>query len=226
MTKVIAAAAGLAVAGAASAQLQVFSVLAVNSGDVTGAIPNAGLSIDAPFNQVAPPFGSNLISGVSDFIDFEPALEFDSYVAVGGEPITSGASNAGPVIDTVEFSFDSQSLTGAWFVRPDQSDVEPSNAVGGEFDVFLGRFVGGSLSGELVIGGLNEGGDDLGQFALNLDGTPGTPSDGIGQAYFLRVDVSSGPAGQVNDVYLEAVPAPGAAGLLGFAGLAAARRRR
>lgn len=220
MTKLIAAAAVVSFAGAASASVSPFSIDAVWSGDVGGVPASAGLSSDAPLVQDN--FGGDTSPNPGLVGPFPDIVE-DSYVSVGGEP--EDGSDTARATTTAGFSFSANGVFGTWFADLTSTTAPLSDETGAADDIFIGRFTGGNLSGELGIGNLNEGGGALGEFILNLDGTPGAPT-GASQQYFLDVRSFAGNTGQVNDVYIVAVPAPGAAGLLGLAGLAAARRRR
>jgi len=227
MTKLIAAAAGLAVAGSAFAQLETFAIDAWTSGTSGAQLVTAPIS--GNFYQNA--FGADLSSGINPaFIPAFPAIVFDSYVSLGTGPVAASGINsvAVQVADSYgPFEFAAGEVNGSFF-----STAQPGS-VGGDsdFDIFLGRFTtldDAGISGEVQIGNLRRDGAVVAVTTLLAIGGPAVQAGD--QAYQLRVESFQADAdGQtvfVNDLYVEAIPTPGAAGLLGLAGLAAVRRRR
>ena len=91
--------------------------------------------------------------------------------------------------------------------------------------VFLGRYTvdGGTIAGTISVA-VPQPGDDFATFGFDVDSTAGAPvfnGNGSGLGLYLR-DIGQGSF----DIYLTDIPTPGAAALLGVAGLAGIRRRR
>ena len=233
MTKLIAAAAGLAVVGTAMAQNPTFSAAVVSTGSVPGvgndpaAIAVAGGTFyhDAfDTNFLAPPNGN--------FIPVAPTLALDTYLNIDLEgPISATNGTDGLLTLGDGVSSENPTLTGGL------SSSVTSRGVGERWHVARLTVLGSDAAptGEMLIGVVG-GGDVAGnaEVQLNLDGT--VASGQLPFGVFLDVvdvtaDVDAGAlatvgASKVWDVYVQSVPTPGAAGLLGLAGLAAIRRRR
>ena len=234
MTKFTAtAAAVIALAGAASAQdvLQ-FSVGLAATGNAAegGAIDaisaNAdffSLGVTAPASSsLNPPFGN-------------PGNAFSSYVNIADGPQDPGNANPNLVAAVGGAAFSSNAFNGAWVSDP---AFGAPVASGDDDAVFLGRFavLGGEidLSGQIQISVLREGdlsGNADESFYTLTIGADAVSLGGSQNQYFLDVregqeDFGGGTIISYADVYLVAVPTPGAAGLLAVAGLAASRRRR
>lgn len=230
MTKLVAVAVLSGIAGSASANVLPFTIDAAQSKDDGGGVANTGLVTDGIFNQDT--FGGDTAPNPALFPVF-PSLAFDTYVQIGGSPETGGNEQRGTAL--AGFSFGTSDATGVWF-RDAFSGVGPAPSSVNN-DIFLGRFVGGNLSGQLQVGNLNENGagtlaGDRNGFILFTIGDAPRAVAGATNLYALEVRQSSSSFGTVNDLYVVAsepptgIPAPGAVGILGLAGLAAARRRR
>ena len=232
----------LGCASVAGAEATVFSASLIDYGNVFGGIPE-GLSTTGQFFESA--LGGNTAAQVfPSLFDLFPEVEFDTYgdiSAVG--PVT--ASN--PALSGSEFQHASSMIQSDG--RSTQGVVQ--RAVPGGFEsgeivldigtfqaLFVGRFTyTGELSGQLNIGPLWIDG------ALQTPGTMGPFSHvvGLGDSITLRTGDTLSLVGQdidnssvaslagftTTDVYFVLnVPSPGAATVLGVAGLASLRRRR
>jgi hypothetical protein len=247
MTKLIAAAAGLAVAGTAFAQVPftLDSMLVGTTGGSTESspiVPAAG----GDFYQEAA-FGANFAQNINPllFPSF-PNVELDSYISIADGPVTSAGDGGleGNVAGADGFGpFDSPAdpgVNGSFFLPG--GVLETSIGGDSDFDIFLGRYTtldgpgleGGIKSGNIRVDDNNDGVLDFNDSidATLVDLVIGGPFVSAGvQSYRLvtetsEVTLSTGATVWVNDLYIEAIPTPGAAGLLGLAGLAAIRRRR
>lgn len=210
---------------------QVFSL-----GTVISEIANApgrvndGLFTDGTFYQ--DPLGNpaNTASSGAVIAAF-PSVANDSYVAIANAPADASTVDYPALTFGVGApQFDGSELIGAW-QRVPGTGFTFSNGGGNPFDIFLGRFttVGGTLQGELSFDTLRIG--DAGtfsepraeRFTLAVGGPAvfpivvgGPPIDPI--SFRLRVDSFDSPQGLVNDLYIEAIPTPGAAAVLALAG--------
>jgi MYXO-CTERM domain-containing protein len=201
--------------------LQAFSIQAWNTGFSGGSQEAAPISGD--FYQ--DPVGADVASGFNlAVIAAFPDVVFDSYVSIGSAPVDADSTNAVSTVGVADGfgPFDTTGEVNGSFFAPGgtaQDSVDDR--------IFLGRFTlnSGELTGEVLVGNLNEGSGSLDTFVLGIGGGTNAPAGSV-QAYQLVVEQSDFDGRAVNDLYIEAVPAPGAAGLLGFAGLAATRRRR
>ncbi len=237
MNKLIAAAAGLSVAAVASAQVPFNFNLAEsgNSDNLPDANPITPLAgVGGNLYEQGAPFGS--FTWDTGFFGLGFGAEADTalglYLVNEGTEVGTASVFPDP-IDVVN------GLNVSWFFNPANGGQNPF-----QLEVFLGRFSvenNGTIAGQIGIVGIDEGAGDLGQtelLVLDLPAGPGvgpaaSANDVVSQDYQLRVDevdltgLAGIPAGvRTYDVFVQAIPAPGAAALLGFAGVAAARRRR
>jgi len=148
--------------------------------------------------------GTNFAPNPAFFGGF-PDLEFDSFLSIG-----SMSNDTKTAVVAADFNWTSTSLTGSWFITPDPQ----GNAVadGAAFSVFVGQF---------TITGAGAGGS-----AVEVaSATQGATTTGFSE--LLRGSIMLGTAlGGSTPAIINFVPTPGALALFGFAGIAAARRRR
>jgi len=181
--------------------------------------------------------GSDTAPGGAQFGAF-PSLEFDSYVTISGPGPTTTTYDAPAVSITPGGGFAGGALEAGWFlVGGSASQINPHSG----FDaVFIAR-----LAVPTGVLPMSEGvtfqamGEPVETQPLTLQGSPpkgdGGGKDGgrvfkvngyqTGFNIVLNANAKTG-AYDVWDIYVEDIPAPGVASLLGLAGLAGCRRRR
>jgi MYXO-CTERM domain-containing protein len=148
----------------------------------------------------------------SNFFEFVPSMEWDSYVTVGalyadGTPFGSnGMNDVGMDFSGFEAGGDLSTNNGTWFVTP---DLEQGNAI--------------------MHDNLGASGNDSGYGVLIAQVTT-TTTGGI-DGYFSGLLQGKDAAGDTwqatpSDFAYGGIPAPGALALLGLAGIAGRRRRR
>ena len=217
-----------------------FAIAVLDFSDVAGSFAN-GLSVTGEFFNS--PFGGNAGSNInSNLWNISPEAEFDTY---------SDISGAGPVTLTTPGNQTVGYSLGDGFVGSQTNGLTQQFGNGGatsgalDFDfgtrqaLFLGRFTyTGELSGDIGLGvirldGLSqsEGGFSNGLGYLLELGETFTFSSGD-TVSLITVDVDNSSVASLDgftttDVYAVLnIPSPGAASVLGGAGLAALRRRR
>ncbi len=237
MTKFAAATALVCLAGTAMAGE--FTVLGSLDASDNPAVQGANITTDGTFYQDGA-FGTNN-PPTSAFIGLVgDALEFDSYIALDGGNANGSAgpstadytANAATTALPTVFTDNSVEINAA-FSNPGTgiTSLARDFGNGGPQDVvFFARLTvdggsGGVMAPSVVVN------IDNGQGGLiTLDLTMGVENavdGGDGNLYYILNDQSDSAFGTVNDLYVATVvPTPGAAGLLGLAGFAAARRRR
>jgi hypothetical protein len=220
---------GTAVGGGA------FTILGSLDASDNPAVQGAAITTDGTFYQdmafgTSNPPTSAFIGLVGD------ALEFDSYIALDGgnangqgEPSTASyTANAATTALPTDFTANSVNINAA-FSMPG-TGIDAVHGSTGLPQVFFARLTvqggSGGISAPSVVVNLDNGGGGL----ITLDLTTGIEnavSGGDGNAYYIHVEQQETAFGTVNDLYVVGyIPAPGAAGLLGLAGFAVARRRR
>lgn len=251
LVRSVAVAAILAVTGSAMAAPFAVKLVDANSDSLGGPITAAGtLYQETQFHNSDFAPNSALIGA------FGASIAEDSYVTIDSlGPSTATYTAAGPAqaINTggAPSIFTANSLAGTWFfTAPDGTPSSPNGLFGGADAVFLARMtvqspVTGvsnmlSLSPEGVVIDIVDSETPntpntnslLGRFtAFDTNVTEGVDGGTLdtgpyAQPYQLKVIVSAGEFGTIHDLYVVAIPTPGAASLLGIAGLAAVRRRR
>lgn len=182
---------------------------------------------------------------------FGASIAEDSYVTIDSVgPSTASYTAAGPAqaINTGgnPSIFTATSLSGTWFfTNPGGTASAPNALFGGADAVFLARMTS-EVAGDLSLGARgvvvdivddeteNTGSTNslLGSFtAFGSNVTEGVDGGDLStgpyfQPYQLLVNTTQGEFGTIHDLYVVAIPTPGAAALLGIGGLAAIRRRR
>ena len=135
----------------------------------------------------------------SNFFNFVPSSEWDSYVSIGclyqdGTPFGANAlNNIGVDWGSFEAGGELSTDNGSWFVTPDDDQGQELNG-----RVFIGQFT--------IQGGSSDAYEDV-MIQFNLQG-----KDADGNTW--------------NQIGIAWVPAPGALALLGLVGMAGRRRRR
>ncbi len=145
---------------------------------------------------------------------FVPESQWDSYVAIGG-PF---AGNSNTTTDPA-FSFSATGVAGGWFDVPGEGASRQGVAGNG---VDLGGGLWGVFAGQFVLAGSGDvrgGSSEVGDGFINSGAF-------TGQLDVNWIDAAGSANIPTNGVAIRAVPAPGAAALLGLAGITAGRRRR
>ncbi len=237
------------VASTAAAQTQAapaFRITEIGFGGESG----PGIMFDSAYQD---PNGTNFPPTPGNTSEFEQ-LQFDSYVALGGSPVTPDSAAFAP--DVVDPGFDAQNgyfdeqglLRGRVF--SDNGTPSLINPLSGRESVFFARLTvptGTFITGTVSFTTVEFGALELPIEFVDASGTPtiDDPSRGFREFkvvsqktesrkalnVFSESEVARGlpfttELFDVYDLYIEQVPAPGAASLLGLAGLAALRRRR
>jgi len=162
-------------------------------------------------------FGADSDTGLNEAFFGFPGVnaEWDSYVGLGG-PNFGGNTSLDP-----DFQFTSTGFVGGWFDTPGSDGMGGITRQGVAGD---GEFVNGLW--EVFAG----------QFTLNGDFTGGARGGESGGGSFIYSELFAGPLDlgwidaiggpEIVEAFAGVFPTPGAATLLGIAGLTATRRRR
>ncbi len=216
MTKLIAAAGILVAAAGANA------AFTVNSVDLGGDSASFGSPITTSGTYYQDAFGNNYPPSAA-FIGVFPTLQDDSYIAMdstGGSTATYTA--AGPGGSTPGFGAtmghfsDASTLTGGYFTG---GGVASGNDPFGGNGVMIAQLTtDGVLTGDNIR--VNTQGDFTGTRSLALNGADN------GGLFARAFAARSTQQGMVYEIWITDAPTPGAAAVLGLAGLAGIRRRR
>ncbi len=233
MLKAVSAAAVFAVAGAAQA-----APFALNSVDLGGDAASFGTPITvAGGTYYQDAFGNNYPAGAA-FIGVFPDLEYDSYIAMDATGHSTGTYTAsGPGGSTPGFGAtmghfaDASTLTGGYFTG---GGVPSGTSPGGWDGVMIANLTvsrGGTLESTGVrpsIGGEDFAGGNSADIELNGAAVMADSGNLYAvTAYLVGTPTIGTDHYDHYEVWVEQViPAPGAAALLGLAGLAGIRRRR
>ncbi len=177
----------------------------LNTGDVTMSLAQGTFYQDA--------FGADTVAGLNPlFIPLAPSVEWDSYLAVGGDVFAAGATLNTQTSTAPDFVWGPDSITGSWFNSAPGNDFADARADGAEFSVFAGQFT--------VVG--------AGVGSSNVTRINGTfDQSAIGTHELIRGTFTvNSVAGAQGPLTITLVPTPGALALFGLSGLAATRRRR
>ena len=218
MLKAVSAAAVFAVAGAAQA-----APFALNSIDLGGDAASFGTPITVSggtYYQDA--FGNNYPASAA-FIGVFADLEYDSYISMDGMGHSTSTYTAnGPGGSTPGFGAtmghfaDDSTLTGGYFTGGGvASGADP---FGGNGVMIAQLTTDGMLTGDNIR--VNTQGDFTGTRSLVLNG------DDNGGLFARAFAARSTQEGTVYEIWVTDAPTPGAAAVLGLAGLAGIRRRR
>ena len=194
----------------------------LNSVDLGGDTASFGLPITTSTSYYQDAFGNNYPPSAA-FIGIFPTLGDDSYIAMdSGGPSTSGRTANGPGGSTPGFGATvghfsgNNMLTGGYFTGGGvQSAPDP---FGGNGVMIAQLTTTGTLTGNRIR--VATIGDIVGTHPLVLNSL--TPVNGL---YCLSTSRQSA-SGTVYNIWVTDAPAPGAAALLGLAGIGALRRRR
>ncbi len=214
----------------------------------TSAFPGRGGGIGSSFDPAYQASGGNNFPPSTGAIFENPVLEFDTYVAFGGQPSNESTAAITPPATPPGFDAnngffdDNTRFSGAIFSGPGGAGLSEINPVTGVQSFFFARLTlpqGSEPSGVIAI-------DILGEVTNVFDIQLFDPAAGagmgsrgfrefrvVGQKTLSDVELptsarSSGATAlfDVYDFYIELVPAPGAAAVLGLSGLTLVRRRR
>ncbi len=213
----ITCAAGLLVA--ASGANAAFSL---NSVDLGGDAASFGSPITTSTSYYQDAFGNNY-AATQVFIGAFPSLASDSYICMDPVgPSTATYQAAAPGGSTPGFSstaghFDAaNAVTGGYFTGGGvASGTDP---FGGNGVMIAQLTTDGALTGDNIR--VNTSGDQTGTFSLELNGA------GEGGLFALAFAGADNGFGTEWQIWVTDAPTPGAAALLGLAGLAGVRRRR
>ena len=216
MVKIICAA-GLvvAVSGANAA-------FSLNSVDLGGDSASFGSPITTSTSYYQDGFGNNYPPSAA-FVGFFPSLASDSYVAMDNMGPSSGTYTAAAPggatpgnSATGGFFTAANTVTGGYFTGGGvASGADP---FGGNGVMIAQLTTSGTLTGNNIR--VNTSGDSTGTFSLVLNGA------GQGGLYALAYNGGDSGQGTRWQIWGTDAPTPGAATLLGLAGLAGVRRRR
>ncbi len=225
------------------AGLAPFQVSGVFLDDSSFPVRGTGIFFDSDSYQV--PFGNNFPPSVGNVKEF-PELEFDSYVAFGGQPSTVNRAAIAPRATPVGFDenngfFEGGSIGGAVLTGGGADGLSEINPHTGLESFFFARLVVPTdipVTGLVGVDIVGEGGIEFYPveiFDPNAVGGRGFREFRVvGQKTDTAKELPLFSAGRgtatglfdVYDFYVELVPAPGAAALLGLSGLTLIRRRR
>ena len=241
-TAVITITTALGVAATAHASLPVFEAAIVAAGTNPGYTPADSITVPGgTFYHDA--FDSDrLLPPLAAGITAIPSLALDTYLNLNLQGPVSPTNPTSGLLATPQALSENPELIGAI----SSSLPQPGRGVSDRWHVARLSAVGSSAQpvGELMVAALRGDIPGVADVVLNLDGTP-SAWNGLGgppptfEVFLDTVDATStiDPAllastgvERVWDIYIQtapsSIPSPGAAAMLGLAGLAATRRRR
>lgn len=209
-----------------------FSAFTLNSVDLGGDAASFGSPITTSTTYYQDAFGNNYPPSAA-FINVFPTLECDSYIAMDSNGRSTGTyTSSAPGGSTPGFSStaghfpDTSTLTGGYFTG---GGVPSALGSGGFEGVFIGQVTTDGVVDAPNVR-VNTSGDVNGTTSLSansdVNGGEGPAVNGLVLWIICRPDPSIGPGWYDCEIWVCQVPTPGAAGLLGLAGIAAVRRRR